>query len=140
MKAIRSLLFAILGLLSTWGVGQTNPEITIDLGPARSYNGFFFENFTSNNSDTQGRLAMGGTGALNNYSVGDQLDAGTAGDVLVVQNNLSFPNGRVYFGNILVGGQGSGVGSSVINGLAPGAVFQDNAPIPIDFASVCTYF
>ena len=140
MKAIRSLLFAILGLLSTWGVGQTNPEITIDLGPARSYNGFFFENFTSNNSDTQGRLAMGGTGALNNYSVGDQLDAGTAGDVLVVQNNLSFPNGRVYFGNILVGGQGSGVGSSVINGLAPEAVFQDNAPIPIEFASARTYF
>ena len=105
----------------------------IDMGPATPYNGFFFENFTAQGSDVQGRLAIGHTGALNHYSVGDQLDPDNAGDVLVVSGNLAFPSGRVYFGNILVGGQASAVGNAVINGLAPGATLQAGVAVPVDF-------
>jgi len=127
------LFFYVIGFCVAFQIavlGQTNP---IDLGPAAPYNGFFFEHFTAQSSDVQGRLAIGQDGSLNHYSVGDQLDPENAGDVLVVGGNLAFPSGRVYFGNIVVGGQADGVGQPVIYGLAPGATLQAGAPVPVDF-------
>jgi len=127
------LFFYVIGFCVAFQIavlGQTNP---IDLGPAAPYNGFFFEHFTARSSDVQGRLAIGHTGSLNHYSVGDQLNPENAGDVLVVGGNLAFPSGRVYFGNIVVGGQASAVGNAVINGLAPGATLQAGVAVPVDF-------
>jgi len=123
-----------IAALSMAGFGQSSQAI--DFGGATPYGGFFFENFTANNSDTEGRLAVGGTCSLNNYGIGNRLDAQSAGDALLVQGNLAFPNGSVHYGNILVGGNGSAVGSSVIDGLAPGATFNDHTEMPIDFDQI----
>lgn len=112
---------------------------TIDFGPARDYNAFVFEDWSAPSSDVEGRLAAGGDVSLNHYSVGDKLGPDHAGDVLVVGGNLSFPSGQVYFGNIVVGGDGSGVGSPVLNGLHAGASFNDFSALPVDFGAAYTH-
>ncbi|MFO1495868.1 MAG: choice-of-anchor A family protein [Lysobacterales bacterium] len=105
------------------------------LGVASSYNGFFFGNYSAASSDVQGRLAAGGHISLNNYSIGDQLPAGFTGPSLVAGGNLTFPSGRAYRGDIVVGGSAAGVGSAVTNGLGPDQHLYQNAAVPIDFAA-----
>lgn len=72
------------------------------LGVAGDFNTFIFNDF-SGSSDTEGRLAVGGNAYLEHYSVGDKLPAGS-GDVLVVGGDLTYTGGRVYNGDIRVGG------------------------------------
>lgn len=72
------------------------------LGVAGDFNTFVFNDF-SGSSDTEGRLAVGGNAHLEHYSVGDKLQPG-AGDVLVVGGDLTYTGGRVYNGDIRVGG------------------------------------
>jgi choice-of-anchor A domain-containing protein len=105
------------------------------LGVAGQYNGFFFENYTAGSSDVQGRLAAGGNISLNNYSIGDQLPTSFAGASLLAGGNLQFPSGRVYVGDIVVGGSAAGVGAPVINGLGPNQHLLQNAVLPVDFAA-----
>lgn len=106
---------------------------TIGLG--ESYNVLVFGNFSATSSDVEGRLAAGGNVSLNHYSVGDKLTGDMVGGAsLVVGGNLTFPSGRVYHGDIVVGGSAAGVGSPVLNGLAPYAL-QQGGPLPIDFAA-----
>jgi choice-of-anchor A domain-containing protein len=105
------------------------------LGAAAAYNGFFFAGYTAQSSDVQGRLAAGGNVSLNNYSIGDQLPGNFSGPSLIVGGDLTFPSGRVYRGDILVGGSAAGVGAPVVNGLGPDQRLIQNAPIPVDFAA-----
>ncbi len=105
------------------------------LGAAGDYNGFFFDSYTALSSDVQGRLAAGGNVSLNNYSIADQLPTDFSGTSLLVGGNLIFPSGRVYRGDIVIGGSGAGVGAPVINGLGPNQRLIQNAPMPIDFAA-----
>ncbi|MCF8242719.1 MAG: choice-of-anchor A family protein [Melioribacteraceae bacterium] len=74
-----------------------------DFGAAADYNVFVFEDIVQPSSDTEGRMAIGRDASLANYSVGDQLDPSDAGNVLVVNENLTFLSGRVYYGNCVVG-------------------------------------
>jgi choice-of-anchor A domain-containing protein len=114
--------------------GLTPPSNSCDvLGVAGDYNAFVFENYTASSSDVQGRLAAGGNISLNNYSIGDQLPATFTGPSLVAGGNLQFPSGRVYYGDIVVGGSAAGVGSAVTNGLGPNQQLLQNAAVPIDF-------
>lgn len=105
------------------------------LGIAADYNGFFFEGFSAQSSDVQGRLAAGGSVSINNYSIADQLPASFSGASLVVGGNLTFPSGRVYHGDIVVGGSAAGVGAAVLNGLGATQHLYDHAALPIDFAA-----
>lgn len=105
------------------------------LGVAGQYNGFFFGSYSAQSSDVQGRLAAGGNVSLNNYSIGDQLPSNFSGPSLLVGGNLSFPSGRVYRGDIVVGGSAAGVGAPVINGLGPNQRLLQNAAMPLDFAA-----
>ncbi|MDD4732655.1 MAG: choice-of-anchor A family protein [Desulfovibrio sp.] len=75
---------------------------TYGLGVAGDFNTFVFNDFQGS-SDTEGRLAVGGNARLDHYSVGDKLPAGS-GDVLVVGGDLTYTGGRVYNGDIRVGG------------------------------------
>lgn len=105
------------------------------LGAAAAYNGFFFGGYSAQSSDVQGRLAAGGNVSINNYSIGDQLPGNFAGPSLVVGGDLTFPSGRVYRGDIVVGGSAAGVGAPVINGLGPNQRLLQNAPVSINFAA-----
>lgn len=107
---------------------------SIDLMTAGKYNTFIFNNF-SGSSDTQGSLAVGGNATLHSYSVGDQLNSGYTGDSLVVGGNLNYSDGRVYYGNISVGGNAN-VSSSVTNGLSSSqSLSQGVSNLSVDFAS-----
>jgi choice-of-anchor A domain-containing protein len=99
---------------------------------ATPYNTLMFENYQGNASHVQGRLAVGNDVVINNYFIGEQLDTGTAGDVLIAGGDIDFAAGQVFFGNILAAGN-INVGSSVVNSLADGAQIIENAQLPISF-------
>jgi choice-of-anchor A domain-containing protein len=83
---------------------RENPS-TFDLGVAGQFNGFFFGDFQSQYSDTEGRLAAGGDVSLTGYGLGDKLpNSGGTRDDLVVGGDLNFTNGQVFFGNVAVRG------------------------------------
>ncbi len=114
--------------------------ISIDLSVAGSYNSFIFGDFTANSSDTEGRLAVGGNAYLNHYSVGDKLDPSTAGDVLVVGGDLTYEEGRVYYGDVRVGGSAAGVSASVRSGIDhDGATLTEGGDLPFDFTAEQAY-
>lgn len=73
-----------------------------DLGLAKDYNLFVFENVTQPSSDTEGKVAVGGNASFANYSVGDKLPA-NSGDVLIVGGHLQYTSGAVYNGNVVYG-------------------------------------
>lgn len=110
----------------------------ISLGTAGEFNTFIFGDYACT-SDAEGRVAVGGNAVLSSYSVGDKLTAGQYTDGLIVGGNLTYPSGRVYYGNIVVGGSAAGVHSSVVSGLEPGAKLITGQLLPIDFAKEKAY-
>ncbi len=73
-----------------------------DLGLAKDYNLFVIEDLTQPSSDTEGKIAVGGDAMLSNYSVAYELN-GATDDVLIVNGNLTFTSGRVFYGNAVYG-------------------------------------
>lgn len=104
-----------------------------DLGVAKDYNLFVFENLNQPSSDTQGKLAVGGNAYLANYSVGDQLPP-NSGDVLIVGGTLTYISGAVYNGNVVYG-VSTNLPQSAVS-ITGGTLRQDN---PIDFAAAKAY-
>lgn len=90
--------------------------------------------FNGSNSDVEGRLAVGGSATLANYSIGTGLSnsSGTRDD-LIVGGALSFTNGQVFYGNIRYAGSASLTGVGVPNGTA--AVGS-----PLDFSALQTQY
>jgi len=106
----------------------------VSLGAADDYNAFIFGNFSSENSDTKGRLAAGGNVTLSNYGVGDGLTGVSSADTLVVGGNLTYSNGQINHGDALVGGTASVTGLNIKDG-----TLTQNASLPIDFAAERSY-
>ncbi|RYY02296.1 MAG: choice-of-anchor A family protein [Gammaproteobacteria bacterium] len=110
------------------------------LGAAAGFNAFIFDDFASTSSAVEGRLAVGGKLNINNFGIGNKLDPGKLSDVVVVGGDAIFPSGKVYFGNLIAGGNVSGVGSAVKNGMAQGASVKGAVqPLPFDFAGEKEY-
>jgi|GEM_PF-1022227 len=107
--------------------------VSLDLGVARSFNGFFLESFTATSSDAEGRLGAGGDISINSYSIADKLQAVAPGVTLLAGGELDFPSGRVYRGDILVGGGAAGLGEPVLQGLTPDQSVFELADLPFDF-------
>jgi choice-of-anchor A domain-containing protein len=78
------------------------------LGTAGEFNTFIFGDYACT-SDAEGRVAVGGNMTVSNYSVADKLTPQEVEkyhqDMLIVGGNLNYSNGRVYYGNIRVGGK-----------------------------------
>lgn len=106
------------------------------LGLATSFNAFVFEDWSATSSDVEGRIAVGGNLSVNHYSLGDKLDPATAGISVVVGADFTFPSGRLYYGNAVVGGSAAGVGAPVRNDLAPDQTITDHAELPFNFDQV----
>jgi len=79
-------------------------ESIIDLGVAKDYNLFVIDDLFQPSSDTEGKVAVGGSADLANYSVGYSYpnSHGTE-DVLVVGGNLTYRTGAIYSGNVVYG-------------------------------------
>ena len=97
MKKIQHILIAITLLILALPQAATASI----LGEAGSYNAFIFNDFTSSNTDVEGRLAVGGDADLTSYGVGNKA-TGT-GAVLAVGGDLTATNGQAY-GDVQVGG------------------------------------
>ncbi|WP_039915044.1 choice-of-anchor A family protein [Cellvibrio mixtus] len=120
-------------------LGADTQTVLGALGAAGRYGNFVWENFTSLSSTVEGRLAVGGNLSLQNFSVGDKLDPNKLHDVVTVGGNVTFPSGRIYYGNLIAGGSVAGVGDAVRFGMATGAVIKGNTPMPINFAGEREY-
>jgi choice-of-anchor A domain-containing protein len=114
MKArLTALALTALGM-----IGAAQAQV---FGAASGYNAFVFGNFTSSNSDTEGRVAVGGNANFTNYDIGLMNPGGTA---LVVGGNLSMFGGTIR-GNAVVGGTRSASNMSFQNG----GSWQSGSPI-----------
>lgn len=109
------------------------------LGAAGRYGNLVLDNHTSLSSTVEGRLAVGGNLSLQNFSVGDKLDPNKLQDVVTVGGNVTFPSGRIYYGNLIAGGSVSGVGDPVRFGMASGAVIRGNSALDINFTGEREY-
>ncbi|WP_320041201.1 choice-of-anchor A family protein [uncultured Desulfobacter sp.] len=97
---------------------------------ALDYNAIIFGDFSAMNSDVEGRLAVGGTATLQNYSVGSRLstlELADNNDTLIVGGDLSYTNGQVW-GNALVGGTATSgfntLGGTLSHGLGALYIFS----------------
>jgi choice-of-anchor A domain-containing protein len=115
------ILFTLLALVLA---AEPARAAYIDLGVAGEYNAFILGDYTSDSSDTQGDLAVGGNATMSSYSIGGSV---------VVGNNLSMTDGSIG-GNALVGGSASltrvGTGRSAAT---------DHAALPFDFDAQAAY-
>jgi|GEM_PF-4553565 len=112
------------------------------LGPFRvasRFNMFTFEDFISATSSVEGRLAAGGNFNIIYYGIGNKLPAAPLTDVVLIGGNVTFPNGKIYNGNLLAGGSVAGVSSGVRNSLAPGARLVGNTSLPFSFSDERAY-
>lgn len=108
-------------------------------GVASRFNMFAFEDFISATSSVEGRLATGGNFNIIYYGIGNKLPAAPLTDVVLIGGNVTFPNGKIYNGNLLAGGSIAGVSSGVRNSLAPGARLVGNTSLPISFNAERAY-
>jgi choice-of-anchor A domain-containing protein len=97
--------------------GSSIARASGDLGTATDFNVFVFNDVVELNSDSEGRMAVGGNAMLTNFGVGDKLtnSAGSRDD-LIVEGNLTYTNGQVFNGNVAYGGTASISGLGVPNG------------------------
>ena len=124
--------FATLTIKVKVDCGQLNNS-AFDLGTAKDYNLFVIEDANQPSSDTQGKVAVGRDATFANYSISDQLLAGS-GDVLIVGRDLNYASGAIYNGNVVYGHSTNLPQSSV--SITGGTLRKDN---PIDFTAEKSY-
>ena len=117
----------------------------VGAGPLGDFNVLTFGDYSSTSNSVDGRLYAGGNVSINSYSIGAQLSGSlVGGDSLVVGGDLTFPQGSVNNGNVVVGGSAAGVQSPVTNGLANAGLTLTSgvgyANVPVDFAAQETHF
>ncbi|MDD9156057.1 choice-of-anchor A family protein [Aliivibrio sp. S4TY2] len=98
------------------------------------YSALVFNDFTSPHSASMGPLAVGHDASLNGYSIMYDDVAFPAKEYsLIVGGDLSYKNGRVYQGSIVVHGDIANVSKNIYLGLADNATVKGASVLPIDF-------
>ncbi|WGO96915.1 choice-of-anchor A family protein [Saccharophagus degradans] len=100
---------------------------------ALTYNAFILGDFSSESSDVQGRLAIGGDAYLRSYGVASSLDSSPSFHALTVGGNVNYDNGQVFTGSIVAAGDVSAVSASVVNGMEFGAEVLGHQQLAVDF-------
>jgi len=135
---ITSRLFAFALTLAVGATGSVRAA-TINLSEAQGFNLLTWNNATLLNSDTEGRVAIGGNATFSSYSVGTQASNPTpATGSLVVGGNLSATGGQVYNGSIYVGGNYSGPGYSLNSAAGSVTSYGLGNAVPFDFSAAKT--
>ena len=87
------------------------------LGVAAPFNMFMLGNVNQSGSDTEGRMAIGGTATLANYDIGLKLtNSNGTRDDLVVGANVGYNSGQVNNGNAVYVGTGSFTSVNFLHG------------------------
>jgi choice-of-anchor A domain-containing protein len=94
------------------------------------YDVFVFNDFTHTNSETNGRIAIGGNATLTNWRVGHMLANGFSDFSLVVGGNLTSTDGSVAQGKTYVGGTYTGTNTGY-PAAYPAPII--GGPSPVDF-------
>ena len=122
-------LVAPLSIAATMVLGISAQANAIDLGIASDYNIFVLGDVNQSNTDSEGKVAIGGNVRLSDFYAGMNLPQdGNNGDVLIVGKNLVFKDGQVG-GNAVYGETAELTNATLEHG---GTLRQDN---PIDFAA-----
>ncbi|XXJ21441.1 choice-of-anchor A family protein [Desulfovibrio caledoniensis] len=116
--------YILLSLLALILAASPARAAYIDLGVAGDYNAFILGDYTSDSSDTQGNLAVGGNATMSNYRIGGSV---------VVGKDLTMTNGSIG-GNAVVGGS-----ASLTRGRAGRSTVPGNATLPFDFGAQAAY-
>ncbi|WP_261858900.1 putative Ig domain-containing protein [Photobacterium sanguinicancri] len=101
------------------------------LREAGGFSAFIFEDFTAPSGDADGPLYVGRNMQINGYSIGDGLPPETSGYILYVGGDITFPVGRLYYGDAIIGGRLNGIGKSVFDGLSESQKIM-NGDLPLD--------
>ena len=120
-----SAALLLIGAMPSWA--QTYG----DLGAAQGYNVFVFGNVSQENTDAQGKIAVGGNATYTNYDAGQNLNSFSDGTALKVGGNLTATNGSIRGSGAQVGGaatlNGTGLpnsGASVVQNYNFGTFFS----------------
>ncbi|MDD9179001.1 MULTISPECIES: choice-of-anchor A family protein [Aliivibrio] len=98
------------------------------------YSALIFNDFTSPHSASMGPLAVGHDASLNGYSIMyDDVVFPAKEYSLIVGGDLSYKDGRVYKGSIVVHGDIANVSENIYLGLADNATVKGASVLPIDF-------
>lgn len=132
-KFIRRFSLVLLGLLAAAISASASP-----LGTAGYYNEFIFGDIYQSGTDSQGRVAAGGSVDYSNMSVASEIQAKDPRyPELVVGGNLSWTNGSVgYFADINSGSPEYKKGDIVVGGNA--TIAQNNGGSSVAYGSLTT--
>ncbi|PAR93775.1 putative Ig domain-containing protein [Vibrio cholerae] len=108
------------------------------LREAGGFSAFIFEDFTAPSGDADGPLYIGRHMQINGYSIGDGLPPETSGYILYVGGDITFPVGRLYYGDAIIGGRLDGIGQSVFDGLSEKQKIE-NGDLPLDLSEQQVY-
>jgi len=99
-----TLPFAVIAATITI-IDSAQSVQAFDLGTAENYNALILQNMNAQNTDAEGRVAVGGNATLTNYGIGSSLTNSHGTDNrLVVGGNLSYNGGQIFGGDAVVGG------------------------------------
>jgi choice-of-anchor A domain-containing protein len=136
MSSVRRIILGSVLLTSGLSLAKAN-SVSLDLSAAQGYNLLTWGNASLLNSDTQGRVAIGGNATFNSYSIGNAAGiTNPSTPALVVGGTLTAGNGNVYEGSIDVGGAYAGPSYSINS--AAGSVLEANlgtSGIPFIFST-----
>lgn len=88
---------------------------SVALGPAANYNVFVLGTHTAQNSDTQGRIAVGGAASYQNYGLASAMPA--SGVNAVFGSSINWTNGQLN-GSMVYGTTATFSGTGIVGGTA----------------------
>lgn len=103
MKSVKNGLI-IAGCAALSAVSSSALAGPFYLGEAGNFNAYIMEDFTGQQSDVEGRLAVGGNLNTVDYGFGYRLPASNQSNVVVVGYNATIRNARIYNGDAVAGG------------------------------------
>ncbi len=92
-----------------------NYDMLSNLGIASDFNVFTFGDYSESNTDTEGRMAIGGSATLSNYSIGAKLTSSTSRADLIVGGNINTTNGTNANGNTVISSSGKVINYTLTN-------------------------
>lgn len=108
------------------------------LGVASDFNVFVLENFTSQASSIEGRLAVGSNLNIKSFNIGENLAGANVIDSVIVGGNVTFSSGRLYYGSLKAAGAAS-VSSIVRSNLSPDQLIHGYSVLPVNFENEAGY-
>jgi choice-of-anchor A domain-containing protein len=119
---------ALGGAIVGGAIGFPMGALAANLGAANDYNVFVLGDLSQSNTDTEGRVAVGGTVSYSNFTVCAKDICSTASpqEALKVGGDLNATGGTIK-GNVNVGGGATTTGTTIVGKVSTGGTASINA-------------